>query len=245
LIAEFFDPLMKKLFVLTALFFSMVHAYGQEIRIERTEITDGKVIIHYALVDTVADRFYTVRLYSSQDNFMHPLKQVTGDMGVEIRPGQRQLTWDPLELGQAFNGKVALELKARVYVPFIRFEGFREYYKVRRLTPYTITWSGGSAREVLNFDLVKGDKKVMTFPNIANVGHHTFEFPANIRPGVYRLRASDSKNEDDVVISEEFRIIRKTPLVLKAVSVVATGIGITFLSQDGPAGFQIPDPITP
>lgn len=223
-----------------------LNGLSQKLEIAKTEISDDKIIIYYNIEDTLQNRFYTVRLYSSLDDFMHPLEQISGDAGVSLRPGQKKIVWDPKELGESFNGKVALEIKARTYVPFVHFEGFESFKNIKRLKPYTLTWSGGTPQNILNFDLIHDDKKITTFPNIANVGHHTMLLPRTIRPGIYKLRISDSKNRDDVVFTDEFRVKRKIPLALKMLPALAfSGIVYLMLSKETPQPFSIPDPVTP
>jgi hypothetical protein len=221
--------------------------FSQAIQIERTEIAGGKIIVHYSIIDTVAGKFYSVNAYSSQDNFMHPLAQVSGDAGINLRPGlEKKIVWDPAELGGNFDGKIALEIRARVYVPFIHFEGFQDYKHIKRLKPYAFTWSGGTAQNILNFDLYHKDEKIATFPNIANVGHYTLILPSNVRPGQhYRIRISDSKNKDEVVFTEEFGVRRKIPLALKAVPVLFIAGALYFLMGSDDKASPLPLPALP
>lgn len=220
---------------------------SQHLHIDRTEISGGRIIIHYSIVDTVDSKFYTVRLYASQDNFMHPLKDISGDAGINLRPGMsKKIIWNPAELGERFDGKISLEVRASLYLPFVHFEGFDKYSHIKRLKPYTLTWSGGTAQNVLNFDLYRKDEKITTFPNIANVGHYTLMLPRHIKPGNhYRLRVSDSKNKDEVVFTEEFRVKRKFPLVLKATSAALMVGAVAMLPQSDEGPSPLPSPILP
>jgi hypothetical protein len=220
---------------------------AQQLQIDKTSISGDKIVVYYSLVDTIPGKYYTVRLYGSHDNFMHPLEKISGDAGIDLRPGgQKKIMWDPKELGETFEGKIALEIKARTYIPFVQFDGFEEYKLIKRLKPYTIIWRGGTPQNILNFDLYKEDERIMTYPNIANVGHHTLLLPRSVKPGTYKLKISDTKNKDDVVFTEEFRVKRKTPLVLKALPLLALGAVISILlNAEEPQAFRIPDPISP
>jgi hypothetical protein len=200
---------------------------AQQLQIKNTQIKDGRVVLTYHISDTTAGKYFTVRAYSSHDNYMQPLERIAGDAGILIRPGSdRTLSWDPKELGDTFNGKVALEIRARVYVPFVKLDGFETGTQVKRLKPYTLSWSGGSPQNILNIDLLRKGEKETTFANIANVGHYSLVLPKHIKPGKYVMRISDSKNKDEVVISNEFRVRRKYPLLLKIIPFV----GITALT---------------
>jgi hypothetical protein len=240
--------ILRKVFILasTVLAFS-VNVFPQNLEIEKTETANGKINLHYSIIDTVAGKFYTVRVYSSQDNFMHPLTRISGDAGINLRPGlHKKITWDPAELGEAFSGKVKLEVRARQYIPFVHFEGFKGYTKIKRLKPYTVTWSGGASSNVLNLELLRGDEKITVFPNLANVGHHTILLPQDVKPGKgYRFRISDNRNKDEVVVTEEFQVKRKIPLLLKIMpALVVGGIIYGLLPQNEPNN-NIPDPVVP
>lgn len=235
---------MKEQLLIYLLAFSALAGQSQQLSIDNTSIENERINIHYTLSDTTAGNRYTVRLYGSHDNYLSPLESLEGDAGINIRPGSHKISWNPSELGTSFAGSVSLEVRARIYVPFVQFEGFEEYKKIKRLKPYTLTWSGGTERNILNFDLMKGDKKVLAIPGIANTGHHTLVLPQSIKPGDYSLRISDSKNKDEVVFSDEFKVQRKWPLLIKALPVLVVGGIVSQLARKSDP-FEIPDPISP
>ncbi|HTH55205.1 MAG TPA: hypothetical protein VL728_04120 [Cyclobacteriaceae bacterium] len=219
----------------------------QRIIIGQIEYNNDLVIIHYSLTDSTPGRLYVVRAYFSQDNFLAPLINISGDLGFEVRPGRdKKIIWNPRkELGGSFNGKVSVELRATVFVPFLKLNGFEKYKSVVRGRNYNILWSGGSAQNILNFELLQNDKVVTSFPNIANVGHHGLKFPAHVRVGEnYRLRVSDTKNSDEVVYTGIFSIRRRIPLVFKfaAGAIISTGIFALSSKNTEP---DLPGPILP
>lgn len=221
---------------------------AQNFSITKLERTGGNLIIHYNLSDTVSRRTYTVSVFASTDEYTNPLTKVTGDIGLEVKPGpDRRIVWDAMsELGATFSGDVAIEVRGKVFVPFIRLDGFDDYRKFKRNKSYNITWTGGRGNNVLNFDLYRGEKKVASYPNIANVGHYTMKF-AKIKPGRnYKLKITDSKNKDDVIYSAPFTIRAKVPFLLKVIPVAGIGYFITTLGGGEPKGRpEIPGPITP
>lgn len=238
--------MMKYKFLFLILACASIPAAAQNFTMKRIELADQKVILHYDLTDTVVNRSYTLNLYSSQDNFLNPLQKTTGDIGMEVKPGlNKKITWDATsELGPDFDGNVAFEIRGRLYVPFIRISGFDEYKVIKRGKEYAITWSGGTPQNILNFDLYKGDKKVNTFANIANVGHNKLTLPTDTKPGKdYRLRISDTKNKDEVVTTGTFTVKRKVPLLMKILPLAAVAYIITLFGDDDPK--EIPDPIDP
>lgn len=209
-----------------------VFGLAQTFTIDRFERAGDDLIIHYNLADTIKNRVYTINLYASTDNYINPLTKVEGDLGLEVKPGgNRKIIWHAKEeLGAAFKGSVALEVRGKLYVPFVRLSAFEDFRKFKRKKDYKITWTGGRDNQVLNFDLYKGDKKITTYPNIANVGNYNLRFEG-VRPGRnYKLKITDTKNKDDVVISEPFKIKRKTPLLLKAIPILGLGFALVQLT---------------
>lgn len=235
---------------LTCLFLLLPGAsvVAQTFSITKVERISDQIVLHYDLMDTVASRRYTINLYSSSDSFTTPLEKVAGDIGLEVKPGgNRRIIWKARdELGAAFAGNVRLEVRGKVYVPFVKLDGFDDYKVFKRKKSYKVTWTGGRGNSVLNFDLYRGDKRITSYPNIANVGYHNLVF-ADVKPGKnYRLRISDAKNKDDVVYSAPFRIRRKVPLLLKVVPMAAVGYLVYSLSAgaDSAPGGE-PDIIDP
>jgi hypothetical protein len=218
---------MKRLFVLLAGWVPSL-CPAQSLTIQKVEVDGDNIQVYYDLADSMAYRTYTVSLYSSLDDYVSPLKQVSGDVGIEIEPGRKKrITWrSKSEIRAGFEGKVALEVKARVYIPFVRLD--KMYNTIKRTKKYKFTWTGGTAQNILNFDLMKGDRKIESFPNIANVGHTDLAI-SNVRPGSgYYFRITDSKNKDQMVNSKPFTIKRRVPLLAKVIA-LAIGGGAAYL----------------
>lgn len=195
---------------------------AQEFYINKLEITSENLIIHYDLVDTAKNRTYTVNVFSSKDNFLSPMQKMKGDVGLEVKPGNnRRIVWaSKEELGSSFNGDIELEIRGRVYIPFIRFDGFQDGQVFKRGRAKSITWSGGTRQNILNFALYKGDTYVDVIPNVANSGSYDLILPTSIKPGSgYYFMVSDSKNKDQVMKTNQFKVKRKVPLLLKVLPV--------------------------
>lgn len=202
------------------------NCYAQEFTIRKTEISGESIIIHYDLIDTVKSRTYTVSVYSSRDNFLSPLQKVKGDQGLEVRPGaQKRIVWSAKEeLGATFRGDVELEIRGRVYIPFVKFNGFQEEQVIKRGKPVIMTWSGGTRQNILNFSIYRGDKYIDVIPNVANSGSYELTLPKSIKPGKgYYFLVSDSKNKDQVMRTPTFIVKRKIPLALQAAPIVLIG----------------------
>jgi hypothetical protein len=222
---------------------------GQSIELKFVEIKQNKVVVHFDILDSLEARFYSIRAYSSADGFLNPLEKISGDVGLEVRPGKNKtITWAASEeLNTTFKDKISLEIRGRIFIPFINTESINQYKIFKRKREYELTWKGGSPQNVLNFDLYKGDKKITSFANLSNVGHHTFVFPGHAKPGKdYRFKISDAKNKEEVVFTNQFTIKRKVPLLLKVVPLLAVGVALNILLQSDstPVESDIGDPST-
>lgn len=224
-------------------------AFAQTLVVNRIELSGDNMILHYSLRDSVPGRTYTVNLYASGDNFVNPLQRVSGDHGLMIKPGnERQITWNAKqELGAAYHGKIAVEVRARLYVPFIRFDNFE---RITRGKPKEVTWRGGTQQTILNFELYnrKGEK-VLVIPNISNAGHTSVYIPPDVKAGKgYKFKIVDSKNIDQLVYSSTFVVKRKLPLLLFVIPAAAVGVILGLPKEGGDSGPRrsgIPDPEGP
>jgi hypothetical protein len=222
--------------------------HGQGIEIRSFQQTGETLVVSYDLLDSIEGRSYSIRMYSSADGFINPLDKVTGDIGLEVKPGKNKtISWQLLkDLPPGFDSKVAVEIRGRLFVPFIGTNAINQYKVFKRKREYNITWTGGTPQNVLNFDLYHGEKKVHTFPNLANVGHYSLILPVHIKPGKgFRFRISDAKNKDEVVYTSAFKVKRKIPLLMKAVPVALVGAGIYYIISTKKEDDGLDDPYKP
>ncbi|MBL7834067.1 MAG: hypothetical protein JNK18_08935 [Cyclobacteriaceae bacterium] len=223
---------------------------GQNIEISGIALNNKQITVTYNLNDSVPSNSYIIRVYSSWDGFTQPLN-ATGDVGLDIKTGLHRSFVIPVPADSLLNKPLSLEIRGRLFIPFINTSAINQYKKFKRQVDYNLSWTGGSAQNILVFDLYdRNNRKVHAFTNIGNAGHHTFRFPTHIRPGTYYFRISDSKNEDEVVTTNPFIIKRKVPLWLKAIPVLGAGsLAIILLSNsqsgqgsgDLPAMDKLPD----
>jgi hypothetical protein len=217
---------------------------SQNLAVQRVELKGDEVIVYYSLLDSLAGRTYSVNLYSSQDNFVNPLQFVSGDYGVEVKPAtQRKLVWNAKkELGESFNAKVAIELRAKVFIPFIRFDSFT---KIKRGKLTEVTWRGGTAQNILNFELWRNGEKILVLPNIPNAQHATIKIPSNVKAKKgYTFKIVDSKNKDLAIQTAPFEVKPRTPLLLKVIPVIAIGSVVALAGGGGGGGESGPAEIT-
>lgn len=212
---------------LSIIFFGLLQTtFAQQVSIKSLELlSNGDINIYYDLEDEQEDRKYALYLYASSDNYIQPLGNVEGEIGVDISLGRdKKIVWHAKEaLGSDYKGTVALELKGNVYVPFISLDGFDDYKVFKRGKTYDISWTGGRGDNILNFELYNGNEKVMQFDEKPNVGNASLVFPKDVKPGEYRFKISDSRNRDEVVFTNNFQVKRKVPLIVPIAAGVVVG----------------------
>src|SRR5690242_6358927 len=94
---------------------------GQKLSMHRIELVRDKLIVYYSLEDDNPNHQYQVDLYSSKDNFAVPLTKVKGNVGSEVKPGkEHSIEWNIVQEIGNYSGDIAIEVRARVYVPFVK-----------------------------------------------------------------------------------------------------------------------------
>jgi hypothetical protein len=247
----------SKAFLSPLLILLFLTSYAQDVSIEDMYLQGGDVVIEYSLLDDRLENKYTLQLYSSRDNFIQPLQSVEGDIGVDITVGgNKKIIWHAKEeLGSSFKDYVSLELKGKLYIPFITLEAFEEIEKIKREAPANVTWQAGRGSNVLRWDLYnKNDELVYTFTNVANVGNYELVVPKEVKPGKgYYFKISDQDNSEDVIYTPSFMIKRKIPLALQ-VGVAGVALAAIYIIIDSTSGgsggenpgeFQFDDPVLP
>jgi hypothetical protein len=199
-------------------------SFSQTVILKKIELGGDKIVVHYDLDDSDPNHFYRIQLFSSKDNFSYPLTKVSGDVGPDIRPGiGRKIEWKVFEELKDFTGRISLEIRGKVFVPFVRFQAsdLRHSYKRGKLLP--LTWSAGN-NTPLHIELYRGSEKVHSELNVPNSGSYSLIVPAHARPGKhYRIKLTSSKTAEEFIYTDFFKIKRKVPLVVKILPVVAVG----------------------
>ncbi len=207
-------------------------SFGQNIDIDFIEFTGRNVVVHYTLDDgSNSNRQFLVQLYSSQDNFSTPLTRVVGDVGSEVTAGvDKKIIWEiTKELG-GFKGSISLEVRGRVYVPFVKVREIAEGQTFKRGKNYPINWTSGNLSGQVNIELFNEEgERLWGENNVANVGKFDWYIPAHVKKGSnYRLKFTNVRDRNDVVFSPMFTIKPKIPLLVKtgALLFVAGGAGV-------------------
>lgn len=232
--------------LLYALLFTTSLAIAQSVAIRKIEIAGTEIVVHYDLEDSNPNNEYQLSLYGSRDNFASPLTRVTGDIGPEVKPGVGKIVrWNAVgEIGN-YKGRLALELRGKVYIPFVKLLNFDADRSYKRGKSYNLNWKAGNTNPI-HIELYKGGQRISGEMSQPNNGNHTFYVPAGSKRGDdYRIKISDSKQSEDVLFSPVFKVKPKVPMLLKLLPFVAVAGAAYFVAggEGGGGGAnEIPDP---
>lgn len=233
--------------LLLLLVFSFWLTQAQIVTIKKVELAGEKVIVHYDLEDSNPNNEYKLDLFASRDNFVAPLTKVKGDIGPEVKPGtDHKVEWSISEEYGPYKGKIALEIRGKVYTPFVKLQNFNTSKAYKRGSSHNLGWKPGNNNPI-NIELFKGGQRISGEMNQPNNGSHTLYIPSNSKPGKdYRLKITDSRNSDDVLYSDNFTVKPKVPLLLKVLPVLVIG-GVVAATMGGGGGGEPPsgDPEIP
>ncbi|MEJ0031229.1 MAG: hypothetical protein WDO15_13000 [Bacteroidota bacterium] len=102
---------MRKLLLVVAVVIG-TSAMAQTVLIKKVELAGENIIVHYDLEDSNPNNEYLINLYSSKDNYYAALIKVSGDVGMDVKPGlDKKITWKIRDEYGGYKGKIALELR--------------------------------------------------------------------------------------------------------------------------------------
>jgi hypothetical protein len=211
---------------------------AQKIHMEKIELLGSVIEVHYTLEDANENHEYLVDLYSSKDNFAEPLTKVSGDVGAEIKPGSsRIIKWEAFQEIGDYQGELSLEIRARVYIPFIKITGFSEGTKYKRGQAYPLLWESGNLGGQIDIELYRDQSRVGGDRNVPNSGKYEYAFPGSIKRGKeYRLKFTNTRNRDESTYTGYFIVVPKLPLVIKISAMAAVLAGVAILVNSSSSG---------
>lgn len=203
--------------------------FAQTVAIKKVELAGEQVIVHYELEDSNPNNEYQINLYSSKDNYFAPLTKVSGDVGSEVKPGAtKKIIWMIRQEYGGYKGKIALEIRGRVYVPFVKLQNFDAKKGFKKGKTYNLTWKPGNSNPI-NIELYKGGERVSGEINQPNNGAHALFIPKHaVKGSDYRLKFTDTRNTEEVIYTDSFKVGPKVPVWMVAVPVAVVG-GVVYL----------------
>lgn len=223
---------MKRLLLSGQFILLSVYAWSQAVTIKRVELAGEKIVVIYDLEDSNPNNEYLLNLYTSKDNFAKSVEAVAGDVGMDIKPGaNKRIEWFIIKDYGGYKGKLSLEVRGKVYVPFARIQNFNPKATYRRGKNYEIKWKPGNTNPI-NIELYKAGQRVIGEVNHPNNGSYEMFIPTHAKTGGdYKLKFSDTRNPDEVFYTQEFSIKPKIPLLLKIAPVAILGTVVFLLTS--------------
>jgi len=150
---------------------------------------------------------------------------VSGDVGNDISAGKgKKITW----LVHDELGDIKSDLSLRViYVlmpPFVDVSSPQASQMFRRGKASSILWQGSNQGSI-DLDLHQNGLRLRSVGNnVPNTGSYSWSLPKDMEKGKnYTIRFSDPGNPSKSVMSGQFTIGSKVPLVLKVVPIIVVG----------------------
>ena len=224
---------MRFILVIVAAFATSA-VFAQSVVIKKVELAGENVIVHYDLDDSNPNNEYLINLYSSKDNFFAVLTKVTGDVGMEVKPGNdKKITWKIRDEYGGYKGKIALEIRGKVYIPFAKLQGFDTHKKYKKGSTINLRWKASGSNPI-NIELFKGGERVGGDMNLPNNGAHALFIPKHAGKGKdYRLKISDTRNTDEIIYTDYFKVAPKVPIVLIGAGVAVEAAAAVLVTRGG------------
>lgn len=216
---------MKLLLTLPVCCLLSIFTFGQKLIVTDIQVKEQVIIVSYNLEELPPGNELQVQLFSSIDNFISPLKKVSGDIGSTLEAGyNKSITWNYAEEYPGYSGKISVEVRGKAFIPVARFRNVTGGTIYKRGNNYGIDWKPGN-NKVVDIEVYQGSNRVQGESNINNSGNYNLQLLPTLKPGNnYRIKISDSRNPEEYVYSESFTVKRKIPLLVKAVPIAIIGI---------------------
>jgi hypothetical protein len=208
---------------------------AQTVEIDWVQVSNNELIVHYNLDDENPAHVYTINLFSSYDDFAAPLQHLSGDHGNEVKAGvNRQIRWRITEELGLYAGPIELEVRAKMYIPFVKMTEFNSNHSYKRGKNYPLVWRSGNPAGHVDIELYLADTRVHSDRNVPNTGKFDWQVPASAKPsGGYRLKFTNNKNREETFYTPPFKVSSKIPRVAKLVAGVAlVGVSIILFSSE-------------
>lgn len=203
-------------------------SYAQSLKNIKAQADGDRVIITYDLEAPDDKQSFKVELYSSHDNYRNPLRYLQGDYGDNVLPGKnKRIEWNVKSELNTYQGNVTFEVRATVVMPSLSFTNPTAGTKFKRGKAYTIAWEGSGVNENSKVQLYNNGVVSQTIGQAGNDRRVTWVVPDGMSIGKnYSIRLVNGIEE--IASSPEFSIVRKIPIGLKIVPVIAVG-AVTYL----------------
>jgi hypothetical protein len=152
----------------------------------------------------------------------------------------KRIEWEAKSELKEFDGDITFEIRAQVIAAPLKVIGPSIGASHRRGKSMDIQWKGGRPGELVKLELLKGGSMVANIGEISNNSSYAWTIPKSISSGSdYQVKLSTSGT---VITSDNFKIKKRTPLIVKVLPVLAVGAGVYVLLSAG-GNEQEPGPV--
>jgi len=225
---------MLKLLAFVGIFCATA-TFGQTIENIRTQKDEDKIIIIYDLESIDQGDKVIVSIFSSLDNFVLPLTDVSGDLGI-VSPGpNKRIVWKVGEkIANDFQG-ISFRFKQEKFIGWKILNTTSTNFT--RGKSNMIRWEGGNTNDIVTIQLVKPGLEVQDLLQTKNKGLFTWNTPKDFKPGNgYAIRISSGENS----IEHRFSVKRKVPIGYFGIPVGLAAILVVVLGNSGGSN-DLPD----
>ncbi len=241
---------MKKLYFLGfGLVLSVAQINAQAIKNVQASISGSNVIISYDLTTLENGQKFNIELKSSKDGFKKPLKEATGDIGInQIAGTGKKITWNARKELGSFKGSISFKIIATVTFAPLKFVQPAAGSGIKIGKTYTIEWQGSTLNRSLKLELLKNNSQIIDMGNIKNTGSYAWSVPKNLEKGPhYQLKLFDPTKPNEAVLSAQFNLKKMPLLIYIGAGVVVVGVAAVLLggnkkNPDENSGNPLPDP---
>ena len=232
------SPFFRSL--LLVVFISTVHfTNAQTVENVTSKFEGAKVMISYDLVFDHPGILFDVQVFSSHNNYVSPVTQVTGDVGEDVSPGKsKNIVWDAgAELPEDFNDFVSIKVKAAAMnVPDYQFSPLPAT-SFKRERYVTLNWSGGLVGEPVRIDLLNNGQVVQNLTRGKDGNSYYWQVPKKLKTGSgYSFQLSGAYSTDRKAISQPFKVKSKIPLIVKLSPILVGGVVAAIIATSGGGG---------
>ena len=224
----------KSPFLLVLICFLCLQISGQQVANINANLLDESIVrVAYDLNGEVPGQLFTVRIFSSADQFGLPLEYVDGYVGEQVEAGiNKFIDWDISKELVAFQGELTFEVRAELTFTPISL-AFPAKNNIARGKQHLITWRGTNTSEHVDIQLYRDGSKINTIANTINDGQYEWAVPYSAKPGKGYSVKINSTSSSQTDTGTEFAIHRKIPLLVKLIPfAILTPIVINLTEED-------------
>jgi hypothetical protein len=153
---------------------------------------------------------------------------------MDIKPGvDKKIIWMIRQEFGGYKGKLALEIRGKVYVPFVRLQEFDTKKAYKKGKTYQMKWKPGNSNPI-NIELYNSGERISGETNQPNNGSHALFIPNHASKGAeYRVRFTDTRNPEDVVYTDYFKVGKKIPVWMIVAPIAVVGGVVAIIATKG------------